>query len=93
MKRMFGYSWGPRMEHILRFTILALLDRPETTFLDIQKILTDDKFRKDTLAYCTDVSVLNFWKAEFGQMNEKMRIEAISPILNKVGGLYRQPYY
>ena len=91
MKRMFGYSWGPRMEHILRFTILALLDRPETTFLDIQKILTDDKFRKDTLAYCTDVSVLNFWKAEFGQMNEKMRTEAISPILNKVGAFTANP--
>ena len=35
LKRMFGESWGPRMEHILRYTILALLDRPNTTMLDI----------------------------------------------------------
>ena len=43
------------------------------------------------MAYCTDVSVLNFWKAEFGQMNEKMRTEAISPILNKVGAFTANP--
>ncbi|HEU4715347.1 MAG TPA: DUF87 domain-containing protein, partial [Candidatus Saccharimonadales bacterium] len=29
LKRMFGESWGPRLEYILRYTILALLDRPE----------------------------------------------------------------
>ncbi|OYW85904.1 hypothetical protein B7Z17_01465, partial [Candidatus Saccharibacteria bacterium 32-49-10] len=34
LKRMFGESWGPRLEYILRYTILALLDRPETTMLD-----------------------------------------------------------
>lgn len=38
---MFGESWGPRLEYILRYTILALLDRPETTMLDITRMLTD----------------------------------------------------
>ena len=37
LKRMFGESWGPRLEHILRYTLLALLDRPETTLIDISK--------------------------------------------------------
>ncbi|RYF28953.1 MAG: DUF87 domain-containing protein [Chloroflexi bacterium] len=50
LKRMFGESWGPRLEYILRYTILALLDRPETTMLDITRMLTDKKFRKETLA-------------------------------------------
>jgi hypothetical protein len=49
LKRMFGESWGPRLEHILRFTLLALLDRPSTTLLDISRLLTDKQFRKDTL--------------------------------------------
>ena len=91
LKRMFGDSWGPRLEYILRYTILALLDRPETTMLDITRMLTDAEFRKDTLAYCKDVSVLQFWKQEFGQWGEKQVNEAIAPVLNKVGAFTANP--
>lgn len=91
LKRMFGDSWGPRLEYILRYSILALLDRPSTTMLDITRILTDAEFRKDTLAYCKDVSVLQFWKQEFGQWGEKQVNEAIAPVLNKVGAFTANP--
>lgn len=91
LKRMFGDSWGPRLEHILRYTLLALLDRPETTLLDISRILTDKEFRKETLEYCTDVTVLQFWKHEFGQWNEKQVNESIAPVLNKVGAFTANP--
>lgn len=91
LKRMFGDSWGPRLEHILRYTLLALLDRPETTLLDISRILTDKDFRKETLDYCQDVTVLQFWKHEFGQWNEKQVNESIAPVLNKVGAFTANP--
>ncbi len=91
LKRMFGDSWGPRLEHILRYTLLALLDRPETTLLDISRILTDKDFRKETLDYCRDVTVLQFWKHEFGQWNEKQVNESIAPVLNKVGAFTANP--
>ena len=91
LKRMFGDSWGPRLEHILRYTLLALLDRPETTLLDISRLLTDKDFRKETLDYCTDVTVLQFWKHEFGQWNEKQVNESIAPVLNKVGAFTANP--
>ena len=91
LKRMFGDSWGPRLEHILRYTLLALLDRPETTLLDISRILTDKDFRKETLDYCHDVTVLQFWKHEFGQWNEKQVNESIAPVLNKVGAFTANP--
>lgn len=91
LKRMFGESWGPRLEHILRYTLLALLDRPETTLLDISRMLTDKDFRKETLDYCTDVTVLQFWKHEFGQWNEKQVNESIAPVLNKVGAFTANP--
>lgn len=91
LKRMFGDSWGPRLEHILRYTLLALLDRPETTLLDISRILTDKDFRKETLDYCKDVTVLQFWKHEFGQWNEKQVNESIAPVLNKVGAFTANP--
>lgn len=91
LKRMFGDSWGPRLEHILRYTLLALLDRPETTLLDISRMLTDKDFRKETLDYCKDVTVLQFWKHEFGQWNEKQVNESIAPVLNKVGAFTANP--
>ncbi len=91
LKRMFGDSWGPRLEHILRYTLLALLDRPETTLLDISRLLTDKDFRKETLEYCKDVTVLQFWKHEFGQWNEKQVNESIAPVLNKVGAFTANP--
>lgn len=91
LKRMFGDSWGPRLEHILRYTLLALLDRPSTTLLDISRMLTDKEFRKETLDYCQDVTVLQFWKHEFGQWNEKQINESIAPVLNKVGAFTANP--
>ncbi|MCX6728751.1 MAG: type IV secretion system DNA-binding domain-containing protein [Candidatus Saccharibacteria bacterium] len=91
LKRMFGESWGPRLEYILRYTILALLDRPETTMLDITRMLTDKKFRENTLSYCTDAVVANFWKVEFASWNDKFVAEAISPVLNKVGAFTANP--
>ncbi len=91
LKRMFGESWGPRLEYILRYTILALLDRPTTTMLDITRMLTDKKFRNETLEYCQDTVVLNFWKVEFASWNDKFVSEAIAPVLNKVGAFTANP--
>ncbi len=91
LKRMFGDSWGPRLEYILRYTILALLDRPETTMLDITRMLTDKKFRKETLGYCTDTVVQQFWNVEFASWNDKFVTEAVAPVLNKVGAFTANP--
>ena len=91
LKRMFGESWGPRLEYILRYTILALLDRPSSTMLDITRMLTDKKFRKETLGYCTDTVVLQFWNVEFASWNDKFQAEAIAPVLNKVGAFTANP--
>ena len=91
LKRMFGDSWGPRLEYILRYTILALLDRPSTTMLDITRMLTDKKFREETLTYCQDAVVLNFWRVEFGTWNDKFVAEAVAPVLNKVGAFTANP--
>jgi hypothetical protein len=91
LKRMFGESWGPRLEYILRYTILALLDRPSTTMLDITRMLTDKKFRKETLEYSTDTVVLQFWNVEFASWNDKFQSEAIAPVLNKVGAFTANP--
>lgn len=91
LKRMFGESWGPRLEYILRYTILALLDYPNTTLLDIAPMLTDKKFRKKVVENCQDAVVRQFWNVEFASWTEKFAAEAISPVLNKVGAFTANP--
>ena len=84
-KKIFGYSWGPRLEHILRNTVLALLDYPESTMLDIPKMLTETRFREKVISHILDPVIRDFWVMEFAQYDSKFRTEAVSPILNKVG--------
>ena len=91
LKRMFGNSWGPRLEYILRYTILALLEYPNATMLDITRMLTDKKFRDKVLRKVTDVMVLQFWKVEFGSWGERETNLAVAPILNKVGAFVANP--
>lgn len=90
LKRMFE-SWGPRLEYILRYSLLALLDYPDATMLDITRILTDKKFREEVLTYVKDPVVLNFWKIEFASWNDKFAAEAVAPVLNKVGAFTANP--
>jgi hypothetical protein len=90
LKRMFE-SWGPRLEYILRYSILALLDYPNATMLDITRILTEKDFRAEVLRYVTDPIVRNFWIIEFASWNDKFAAEAVAPVLNKVGAFTANP--
>lgn len=90
LKRMFE-SWGPRLEYILRYSLLALLDYPNSTMLDITRILTDKKFRNEVLQHVEDPVVRNFWTVEFASWNDKFAAEAVAPVLNKVGAFTANP--
>lgn len=84
-KKLYAESWGPRLEHILRNTILALLEYPNTTMLGITRMLQDEDYRRKVMRKLEDPIVKSFWVNEFEKMDPRLRIEAISPILNKVG--------
>jgi hypothetical protein len=84
-KKIFGDSWGPRLEHILRNTVLALLDFPDSTMLDIPRMLTNNRFREKVIERVKDPIIKEFWLNEFASFDSKFRTEAVSPILNKVG--------
>jgi len=85
-KKIWGdTSWGPRMEYILRFTLLTLLEYPDATLLDIQPLLTDTLQRDKILAYVKNEHTIAFWQNEFLKYSPTLRAEAISPILNKTG--------
>ncbi|MDD3926881.1 MAG: type IV secretion system DNA-binding domain-containing protein, partial [bacterium] len=84
-KKIWEESWGPRLEYILLNSLLALLEYPGSTLLDVPKLLTDKQFRADVLRHVTDKQVIDFWILEFGKYSGWMRLQAISPIMNKLG--------
>ena len=84
-KKLFGTNWSDRLEHVLRYTVLALLDSPNTTVLSILKMLTDKNYRQNIVSRIKDSVVKNFWVSEFAGWSEKFDAEAITPLLNKVG--------
>jgi hypothetical protein len=84
-KKMFDNSWGPRLEYILRNTILALTEVPGTTLLGIMKMLNDEKYRESVLSKVSNRMVLSFWNDEFKKWPQKQQLEAVAPIQNKVG--------
>lgn len=83
--KLYAHSWGPRLEYILRNTILTLLEVPNATMLMIPELLTNKRFRKRVVDKTTDPVLRNFWINEFEKMSDSQMNEAISPILNKVG--------
>jgi len=89
--KLYSYSWGPRLEYILRNTLLTLVQRPNSTLDDVPRMLTDDSFRQSVLDKLPDDVLKDFWMREYAKMNEKLRSEAISPILNKVGQFVTSP--
>lgn len=83
--KIYGLSWGPRLEYILRNVILTLLEIPGATLVDILALLSDPAYRKKVLPLVKDPVLKNFWENEFARMPDKLKAEAISPIQNKVG--------
>jgi len=84
-KKIWSESWGPRLEHILRHSLLSLLEYPNSTLLDLQKLLTDKDFRTNVINFVTHPQVREFWLSEFDRYSAWLKSEAISPILNKIG--------
>ncbi|MDD5693353.1 MAG: type IV secretion system DNA-binding domain-containing protein [Patescibacteria group bacterium] len=91
LKKQFGYSWGPRLEYVLKHTVAALVEVEGSTMLGIVRLLTDKNYRKKIVEQVTDPVVQMFWLKEFAAYNDKMATETIAPILNKVGQFTASP--
>ncbi len=90
-EKLFATSWGPRMAHILRNSILGLLEVPGSSLLGIPRLLYDTHYRKKVLEKITDPKVKDFWVNEFSTYQSSFKTEAISPVLNKVGAFLTSP--
>ena len=86
-KKLWADAWGVKLEHILRYCVLTLLDQKEATIADIPKLLLNKSFRIESLAAIKNDNVKAFWLKEFPHYN---RYDLL-PVLNKVGGMLAHP--
>lgn len=91
LRKQFGANWTPRLEHVFRFTVLALLDYPHATMRGMISMLTDRNYRQKVVEYIGDDMVKRFWAIEFADWSEKFDTDAIIPLVNKLGQFLSDP--
>lgn len=90
-KKNWADSWGPRLEHILRNSLITLLDQPTATLADVLRLFDDPDYRRNAAVRCWNPQVRDFWLREFEHYPPRFRLEAIAPIQNKVGAFLTDP--
>ncbi len=91
LKKQWPGAWGVRMEHLIRFATLALLDTPKTDLRDILRIFLDDDFRESVITHVSNDQVRAFWAQEYPNMNYKKSVDGLAPIANKFGAFLAHP--
>ncbi|WP_114521474.1 type IV secretion system DNA-binding domain-containing protein [Altererythrobacter sp. ZODW24] len=91
LKKQWSDAWGPRMEHLLRHAILALLEQDRADLSDIIRLYIDTDFRKLVVANVRDPQVNQFWTREYARMNYRTAFDGVAPIANKLGALLASP--
>ena len=90
-KKIWEDAWSARMEYILTNTLLALLEYPNATLLDVNRMYTDKAFRTEVVENAKDPVVKDFWTKEFANYGDRYTQEATPAIQNKVGQFTSNP--
>ncbi len=90
-KKIWVDAWSGRMEYILSNTLLALLEYPDSTLLDVSRMYTNKTFRKKVVDGVTDPLVRSFWVDEFAGYTDRYAQEATPAIQNKIGQFTSNP--
>ena len=90
-KKKWPDAWGVRMEHILRNTLMALLEQPDATLHDILRVFSDKEYRKRIARSLKNAPVRAFLEKEFEKFSFGYRADGTAPIQNKVGAFLADP--
>ena len=91
LKRQWHDAWGARMEHLLRFGILALLEMPRADLRDLMPLYVERHFRNHVLSHVSDKQVLHFWNQEYKALKFQSAMDGVAPIANKIGAFLAHP--
>lgn len=90
-KKLYSSMWGPRLEHIFRNALLALVETHGASLAQVLPLLIDRRFREGVVRQVSDSAVRRFWEQEFATMPPRLQGEAIAPVLNKIGHFISSP--
>ncbi len=91
LRKLWPDAWGVRMEHVLRNSLYALLERDDATLPSILRLYADETWRKEVTGRIRNETVRRFWRHEFEQYHFRQRADAVAPIQNKLGALLSDP--
>jgi type IV secretory pathway TraG/TraD family ATPase VirD4 len=92
LKSIWGDVWGiGRMQYVMHHTLSALLFYDHATFLGVNRLLSDPRFRKKILLRVKDPIVQSFWTQEFAALHKTEQAIVVAPIQNKVGQFTTSP--
>ncbi len=90
-KSLYSYSWGPRLDDILRAALLTLAGAEGTTLCEVPLILTNPAYRRRLVGRLDDpVGLESFWGWYEG-LSDAERQTAVGPVLNKVRAFTMRP--
>ncbi|HEX8643714.1 MAG TPA: DUF87 domain-containing protein [Allosphingosinicella sp.] len=91
LKKLWPDAWGVRMEHVLRNSLYALIEREGSALPDILRLYRDKAFRTGVVLAIRNDVVRTFWQSEFAKYQDRWRAETVAPIQNKLGALLTDP--
>lgn len=84
-------SWSDRMAYILQNTLLALLEYPGTTLLDVGRMYSSKDFREQVVNNVKDPQVRRYWVDEYANYSDRYVQDATPAIQNKLGQFTANP--
>jgi type IV secretory pathway VirB4 component len=87
LSKLWSSAWGLKLEHILRYVLLTLLDQNEAYMSDITKLLENESYRNECLKNVINEDIKRFWDKEFKNYTKA----DLLPIYNKVGAFMVYP--
>jgi len=89
-KKLYKESWGPRLEDILRHSILTIVRNPGLSLLDLLLMLSSPIYRHKLLEGAKDPLIKNYWEKIFPWEPKEVR-EWLASSYNKIGRFLANP--
>jgi hypothetical protein len=76
---------GPRFEHAIRNAMLTIMAEPGSTFIELVRCLTDQKYVQELLPKVKDPIVRRYWTDQIAQTSDFHKSEVLDYIVSKFG--------
>lgn len=76
---------GPRFEHAIRNAMLTIMYKKGTTFIELVRVLTNEKYVEELLPLVKDPVVRRYWTDEIAQTADFHKSEILGYIVSKFG--------